>query len=112
MYLTTVDHCSLRLEVPVKRERISERIGHKGGGGEALKASVGQPEEKRPLGGTRSKSQNMKQRFKTAYKNVNWIRLAQDRDKWLAHVKLIVNHWDPLTIGGCLVNWLVDWLER
>jgi hypothetical protein len=57
------------------------------------KVSVGKPEGKRPLGRPRRRWEDgirMDLR-ETGLGCVNWIRLAQDRDRWRAVVSAVMN---------------------
>jgi hypothetical protein len=49
------------------------------------KVLVGQPEGKRPLGRPRMDS------GKTGWVSVDWIQLAQDRNRWWALVNTVMN---------------------
>jgi hypothetical protein len=56
---------------------------------------VGKPEEKRPLGRSRRRWDD---NIKTAIQKVgcggmDWIELAQDRDRWRALVSAVMNLW-------------------
>ena len=54
---------------------------------------VGKPEEKRPLGRHRHKwEDNIKMDLQeVGYGSLNWIELAQDRDRWWALVNEVMN---------------------
>jgi hypothetical protein len=54
---------------------------------------LGKPEGKRPLGRPRCRwVYNIKMDFgKIGWGGVDWIGLAQDRDKWRAHVNAVMN---------------------
>jgi hypothetical protein len=57
------------------------------------KVSVGKPERKRPLGRPRRRWKDwirMDLR-ETGLGGMNWIRLAQDRDRWWAVVSAVMN---------------------
>jgi hypothetical protein len=57
------------------------------------KVLVGKPEEKRPLGRPRRRWEDgvrMDLR-ETDLRGVDWIRLAQDRDRWRAVVSVVMN---------------------
>jgi hypothetical protein len=59
------------------------------------KVSVGKPEEKRPLGRPRRRWEDgirMDLR-EIGLGGVDWIRLAQDRDRWRAFVSAVMNLW-------------------
>jgi hypothetical protein len=54
---------------------------------------VGRPEGRRPLGRPRRKwEDNIKTDLReTGFGDVNWIRLAQDRDRWRTLVNTVMN---------------------
>jgi hypothetical protein len=53
---------------------------------------VGRPEGKRPLGRSRLRWENMKMvREEIGRKNMDWICLFQDRDRWRALVNAVIN---------------------
>jgi hypothetical protein len=55
---------------------------------------VRKPEEKRPLGGIRRRwENNIKVDLMYDCRGVDWVHLAQDRDKWWAIVKVLINIW-------------------
>jgi hypothetical protein len=58
---------------------------------------VGKPEGKRPLGRPRWRwVDNIKMDFgEKRQDGVNWIGLAQDRDKWGVFVNLVMKLWVP-----------------
>jgi hypothetical protein len=58
---------------------------------------VGKPEGKRLLGSPRRRwEDNIKIYLKEiGFANVDWIHLAQDRDRWRALVNTLMNLWDP-----------------
>jgi len=65
-------------------------------GGEArgvYRVLVGKPEEKRPLGRPRRRwEDNIKMDLKNVgFGGVDWIGLAQDRDRWQAVVTSVMN---------------------
>jgi hypothetical protein len=58
---------------------------------------VGKPEGKRPLGRPRSRRED-KIRIdiqEVEWRGKDWIDLAQDRDRWRAVVKVVMNLWFP-----------------
>jgi hypothetical protein len=56
---------------------------------------VGKPEMKRPLGRPRHRwEHNIKMDFhEVRCEGLNWIELAQDRERWRALVNVVMNHW-------------------
>jgi len=36
---------------------------------------------------------------------MDWIKLAQDRDRWQALVNVLMNLWVPLNAGNFLISW-------
>ena len=54
---------------------------------------VGKPEGKRPLGRPRRRwEDNIKMDLQeVVFRGVDWIRLAQDRDRWWALVNAVMN---------------------
>jgi hypothetical protein len=59
----------------------------------AYRILVGKPEEKRPLGRPRRRwVDNIKMDLReVGWCGRDWIDLAQDRDRWRAHVKAVIN---------------------
>jgi hypothetical protein len=57
------------------------------------KVLAGKPEGKRPLGRPRHKWENgiRKDIWEIGLGDVDWIRLAQDRDRWRAVVSAVMN---------------------
>ena len=66
-------------------------------GRDVHKVLVGKPEGKRPLGRPRRRwEDNIKMDLqKGGYGGMDWIKLAQDRDRWRALVNVIMNLWVP-----------------
>jgi len=58
---------------------------------------VGKPGEKRPLGTPRCRwEDNIKMDLKeVGCLGMDWIELAQDRDRWRALVNVVMNLWVP-----------------
>ena len=58
---------------------------------------VGKPEGKRPLGGPRHRwEDNIKMDLQEMGQgDMDWINLAQVRDRWRALVNTVMNHWVP-----------------
>ena len=87
----------MRLEGHVAR--VEERRG-------VYRVLVGKPEEKRPLGRPRCRwEDNIKMEFQEVeYWGMDWIDLAQDRDRWRAFVNAIMN----LRVSRNAVNFLTS----
>jgi hypothetical protein len=58
------------------------------------KVLVGKPEGKRPLGRPRRRWEDRVRMDlrEIGLEDVDWIRLAQDKDQWRAVVSLVMNH--------------------
>ena len=58
---------------------------------------VGKPEGKRPLGRPRRRREyNIKMDLQEeGCWDMNWIQLAQDRDRWWALLNVVMNLWVP-----------------
>jgi hypothetical protein len=65
---------------------------------------VGKPEGKRPLGRTRRRwEDNIKMDFREiGWGGMDWIYLAQDKDRWRALVNTVLNLWVPQNVGEFL----------
>jgi hypothetical protein len=68
-----------------------------GGGEEGEMLLVGKPEGRRPLGRPRRRCvDNIKMDLvEVVWGDVDWIGLAQDRDRWRALVNSVLNLWVP-----------------
>jgi hypothetical protein len=56
----------------------------------AYKILVGKPEGRRPLGRPRRIKMDLRE---VGIEGVNWTHLAQNRDRWLTLVKIVMNLW-------------------
>ena len=67
---------------------------------------MGKPEVERPLGRPRCRWQDksMMDLQKVGYGDVDWIELAQDRDRWQTLVTVVMNHWVPQNAGNFLTS--------
>jgi hypothetical protein len=63
----------------------------------AYRALVGKPEGRRPLGRPRRRwEDNVKMDLReVGWGGMDWISLAQDRDRWRALVNAVMNLWVP-----------------
>jgi len=70
------------------------RMGHGRG---VYRVLVGKPEGKRPLGRPRRRwEDNIKMDLQeVGCGRMDWIELAQDRDRWRALVSTVMNLWVP-----------------
>jgi hypothetical protein len=76
-----------------RRMRWAGHIARMGEKRNAYRLLVGKPEGKRPLGRPRRRwVYNIKiDLLEIGWGSVDWIGLAQDRDKWRAHVNAVMN---------------------
>jgi hypothetical protein len=88
--------CSLPSIVRVIKTRRMRWAGHVARIGDvrgAYNILVGRPEGRRPLGRPRRRSEdNIKMALREiGFGDVDWIHLAQDRDRWWALVNMVMN---------------------
>jgi hypothetical protein len=78
-----------------RRMRWAGHVAHIGEGRCAYRILVGRPEGRRPLGRPRRRwEDNIKMDLQeVGWKDVDWIDMAQDRDRWLAVVNAVMNLW-------------------
>jgi hypothetical protein len=79
--------------IKLKRMRLAGHVARMRDKSNAYRILVGKPEEKRPLGRPRrSWVDNIKTDFReTGWDDMDWIDLAQDRDRWKALVHSVIN---------------------
>jgi hypothetical protein len=77
----------------VRRMRWAGHVARMGEKGNAYRLLVGKPEGKRPLGRPRRRLvNNIKiDLLEIGWGGVDWIGIAQDRDKWRALVNAVMN---------------------
>jgi len=52
---------------------------------------LGKPEGKRPPGRPKRKWKDIKMKFQVEWGGINWIKLAQNRDRWRTLVNSVMN---------------------
>jgi hypothetical protein len=80
----------------------------------AYRILVGKPEEKRPLGRPRYRwVDNIKMDLREiGWNGMDWIDLAQDRDRWRALVKTVMNLRVPENAGKFLSSCTIGSFSR
>jgi len=90
-------YCSLNIARVIKSRRMrwAGHVARMGEGRGVYRALVGKPEGKGPLGRPRHRwEDNNKMDFQeVGFGCMDWIELAQDRDRWRALVTAVMNHW-------------------
>jgi hypothetical protein len=68
-----------------------------GDGRHTYRVLVGRPEGKRPLGGCRCRwGDNLKMDLQdVGWGGMDWIAVAQDRDRWQLRIYVVMNFWVP-----------------
>jgi hypothetical protein len=77
-----------------------------GEGRGAYRILVGRPEGKRPLGRPRRRWENNIKMYlqEVGWEGVDWIDMAQDRDRWRALVNAVMNLRVPQNAGNFLTT--------
>jgi hypothetical protein len=80
-------------QVKSRRMRWAGHVARMGDERKVYKVSVGKPEGKRPLGRPRRRWEDWIRMHlrEIGLGDVDWIRLAQDRDRWRAVVSAVMN---------------------
>jgi hypothetical protein len=81
------------MQVKSRRMRWAARVARRGKERKVYKILVGKPEERRPLGRPRRRWEDgiIMCLREIGLGGVDWIRLAQDRDRWRAVVSAVMN---------------------
>ena len=92
-------HCSLNTVQVIKSRRM-RWAGHVASMGKrrgVYRVLVGKPEGKRPVGRPRRRWEDSSKMDLQEVRRggMDWIKLAQDRDRWRALMKAVMNLWDP-----------------
>jgi hypothetical protein len=80
-------------QIKLRRMRWAGHVARMGEGGNVYRVLVGKPEGKRPLGRPRRRWEDGIKMDLTeiGWGGVEWIQLAQDRDRWRAVVSAVMN---------------------
>jgi hypothetical protein len=83
--------------IKLRITRWAGHVAHKGKGRGVYRVLVGKPEGKRPLARPRCRwEDNIRMDLQeVGWGCVDWIGLAQDRDRWWALASVVMNLWVP-----------------
>jgi hypothetical protein len=89
-----------------RRMRWAGHVARMGEGRDAYRILVGRPEGRRPLGRPRRRwENNVKMDLQEmGWGGMDWIDMAQDRDRWRAVVSAVMNLRVPQNAGNFLTN--------
>ena len=90
----------------IEKNEVGWACGPYGWGEGVYRVLVGKPEGKRPLGRLRRRwvDNIMTDLQEVGCGSMDWIGLAQDRDKWRTLVSAVMNLWAPWNVGNFLTS--------
>jgi len=92
-------HCSLNIarKIKLRRMRWTGHVAYTWEGRDVYIVLVGKPDGNRPLGRLRiSWENNIKMVLReVGCRDMDWMEMAQDRDRWRARVNAVMNLWVP-----------------
>ena len=92
----------------IKSRRMSwvGHVAHMGERRVIYRVLVGKPEGKRPLGRPRLRWEDniMMDLQEVGFGGMDWIKLAQDRDRWWTLVNAVMNLWVPENVGNLFTS--------
>jgi hypothetical protein len=80
-------------QIKSRRMKYARYVARKGEDRKVYKVLVGKPEGKRPLGRRRWENGIKMDLTDTGWEGVEWVHLAQDRDRWWACWNTVMNLW-------------------
>jgi len=86
--------------------RWAGHVAHMGERRGVYRVLVGKPEGKRPFGRPRHRwEDNIKIDLQeVGCESMDWIELAEDRDRWRELVSVVTNLWVPQNVGNFLTS--------